>query len=304
MEWIAAGGSDVKKGLLIYNRVDYDKNKAFADAIPQEGANYNLDIELVLSDEIALELDGSKLYWYKEKRRRPVDFVINRTRLSEIGEHFEAMGARVFNPAEFSRITNDKFKTHRLLAMKGIPSLHTRRYLGDNVGLAAGESLDVIKTVDGHGGNEVFLRSELAAVDEDNASRDGRKSAESLFARQIIFQKLAPQTGRDVRVFVLGDQILGAVERISESDFRANYSRGGKAKAFEVSDDLRAKVGQVTDIIKGDFFGVDFLMTDQGLLFNEIEDVVGSRTLYATQDVDVIGKFVSYVADQLAMIEK
>ena len=42
--------------------------------------------------------------------------------------------------------------------------------------------------------------------------------------------------------------------------------------------------------------GIDFLFDSEGgLLFNEIEDVVGSRTLSQVSDINLLEKYVSFI---------
>lgn len=285
----------MKRGLLIYRREDYEKNQSFADALCNEGPSHGLDIDLVIAEDVVLGVDGRTLFWDVCKqpgnieRKSTVDFVINRTRLCEIGEHFEALGARVFNRAEFTRIANDKFKTHRFLARHGIPSLKTMRCFGKTERLLESDDVHVVKTVDGHGGREVFLSDELLQA----------PNFDELANKDLIFQKLAEDTGRDLRVFLMGEEVIGAVERVSDSDFRANYSLGGEARKYILSESEEELVKDIANLIDGDFYGLDFLLTEDGLIFNEVEDVVGSRTLCLTTGIDIVDSYLNYIAEKI-----
>ena len=43
-----------------------------------------------------------------------------------------------------------------------------------------------------------------------------------------------------------------------------------------------------------DFVGVDLLLTDRGPVFNEVEDVVGTRMLYSCTDIDAADRYVRW----------
>ena len=49
-----------------------------------------------------------------------------------------------------------------------------------------------------------------------------------------------------------------------------------------------------------DFVGIDFILDENGqFLFNEIEDVVGTRTLYKHYEIDVVQTYLKYIKKQL-----
>lgn len=50
----------------------------------------------------------------------PADFVINRTNDPAVAWRFESQGVRVFNPAAFCALANDKDACYRFMAAKGV----------------------------------------------------------------------------------------------------------------------------------------------------------------------------------------
>ena len=53
----------------------------------------------------------------------PADFVINRTNDPAVARRFESQGVRVFNPATFCALANDKDACYRFMAAKGVEIL-------------------------------------------------------------------------------------------------------------------------------------------------------------------------------------
>jgi gamma-F420-2:alpha-L-glutamate ligase len=49
-----------------------------------------------------------------------------------------------------------------------------------------------------------------------------------------------------------------------------------------------------------DFVGVDFIRDEGKWILNEIEDVVGSRMLYKTANIDVADLYLKHVAKSIA----
>ena len=72
----------------------------------------------------------------------PADFVINRTNDPAVAWRFESQGVRVFNPAAFCALANDKDACYRFMAAKGVEILPIDQT----------EPPMVVKPKDGHGG--------------------------------------------------------------------------------------------------------------------------------------------------------
>ncbi|WP_050632155.1 ATP-grasp domain-containing protein [Bacillus andreraoultii] len=276
-------------GLLVYHREDYEKNQWFAHEIMDCGRDHHLHIELVLTDELVLGMDEELFVTVKNKRMKRPSFVINRSRDSLIATHFERMGSRVFNSSFVTEICNHKGRTHQFVNANGIKSVKTWFVNRNYTPL---EQLNhafplVLKAVNGHGGNEVFLLQNRDALTE---------KIENFPSDEYILQEVCGNPGTDIRVFVLGNQILAAVKRYSETSFKSNFSLGGQVEPYSLTEDEKQLVGKIIRFTRFDFVGIDFLLDKDGhFLFNEIEDVVGTRTLYQCYEMDVVHNFVSYI---------
>lgn len=199
------------------------------------------------------------------------DFVINRTNNYLVAERFEKRGVRVFNSSSLSRIANDKQLCYDIMEKNNIPIMETR-YSGVPV---------VKKAVDGHGGTQVYM------LDSAEEFEDG-----------FVYQKPCDTLGRDLRVWLIGGEIITSILRESKTDFRSNYCLGGSAVPYKLSKSEELLVKKVADIANGDYIGIDFIFNDGRLIFNEIEDTVGARMVYDKTNIDIIGMYCDYIKKQ------
>ncbi len=200
------------------------------------------------------------------------DFVINRTNNYKVAECFEQKGIRVFNPSSLSRLANDKQCCYEFMADNGIEIMPIN-YSGVPV---------VKKKIDGHGGTEV----EMLTAAED-------------FQKGYVYQKPCDTLGKDLRVWVIGGEIITAILRESKTDFRSNFCLGGSAMPYTLSSDEKQLVKKITALVKSDYIGIDFIFNNGRLVFNEIEDTVGARMVYDQTDIDILSLYCDYIKEEL-----
>lgn len=200
--------------------------------------------------------------------RGDADFVINRTNDYRIAEYYEKRGIRVFNSSRLSFLANDKQYCYDFMSKNDIPVMQTR-YRGVPY---------VKKPVDSHGGAGVEL------LEKQEEHIEG-----------FVYQKPCDTLGKDLRVWAIGGEIKASILRVSKTDFRSNFCLGGDAVPYELSQKEQELVSRVISLAGGDYIGVDFLFNDGGLVFNEIEDTVGARMVYAVTDIDIISLYCDYI---------
>lgn len=282
------------QGWLVYNQEDLKKNKFFAESLVRHGENLGLQMKLMVREEIVLGVNEEGLtMWCNESTSLPT-FVVNRTRDSFFAKHLELLGIRVFNSFQVTDLCNDKGKTHQFVNHLGIPSVDTvfwdQAYQTiEQMPLAYPV---VVKTVDGHGGEEVCKVASKETLETWMVEKK---------RRHYVIQSLCSQVGVDVRVFVVGDVIQAAIKRESVVDFRSNYSLGGKTSLYEVDEVLQGLVARIVKHLPCDCVGIDFMVDKDGnYIFNEIEDVVGSRSLYANSTIDLAERYMMHIQKRLS----
>ncbi len=275
-----------KKAWIIYGRDDAIKNQAYIELYYQEGRKRNIEFQLLLVENIELGCDQQGCYVKNQGARleKPV-FAVVRTIYPLLSSHLEEMGIKTYNNSMVSRICNDKARTCQYLSSRGIPCIPTTFYQHDKlIAHLPIEEERVIKTVDGHGGSQVFLYNQTDEIRNQSGSSD------------FVLQPRIRGTGQDIRVYVIGHEIIAAVCRQTTEGFRANFSLGGNVSLYSLSQSEQELVERVISFFDFGMVGIDFLVEDDGhWILNEIEDVVGARMLYQCSDINLVGRYIDYM---------
>lgn len=257
------------KGWLYYEKEDVEKNVLFIEDLIKEAGKIGIQLQLFTGETVPHE---------------KADFILFRGRDFELLKQFERAGLTVINRSEVNRIANHKLRTYELAALLGVPTVPTRHFqsVQDIQGYPS-----IVKTVDGHGGDEVFFIGK-----QEKAT----KILHRLKNRELIIQPFIESGASDVRVFVLGNEIIGAVKRTGVDDFKSNYTLGGTVEKFTLTAAQEKDALTIAKALKSDYIGIDFLLLPDGSwLLNEIEDPVGARSLYLTHDFSVAERLIGYV---------
>lgn len=285
------------KGWMLYDRAEAQRNQEYIqlyeDACRERFPQ--LSIQVVLLEELDFGVwDGKAALWYQGEPVDPPDFAICRMRYPLLTRQLEQMGVRCFNCYDTALLCNDKARTGQLAAGLGVPVIDTRFYKNKYKASALRWERfpAIVKTAGGHGGKNVFLARDRREL-EDALEQMGHWD----FVVQPQVEGPPGQPPRDLRVYVVGNRICAAVLRSAREGYRANYGLGGSARLYELSDGQKKLVERILSQVRLDLGGVDFLFDRQGeLVFNEIEDVVGARMLYACSQVDLVGEYLEHIA--------
>ncbi|AGB15924.1 alpha-L-glutamate ligase, RimK family [Halovivax ruber XH-70] len=93
---------------------------------------------------------------------------------------------------------------------------------------------------------------------------------------------------RDIRIYVVGDEIVGAMYRYApENDWRTNVALGGSVE--DATDDLPDRVREIalqsTEAIGLDYAGVDIVEGDDGWFVLEVNPTAGFKGLFEATGV-------------------
>jgi len=238
----------MKKGIIIYSLIDSIKNAQYIEWMQSEALMLDIILDMLIVEDFNLNVI---------KDIKKVDFMINRTRNYNISLIFELNKIRVFNNSEITLIGNNKLAGYQYANKINIefPEIFVSR---NNI------SSIISKPIYGHGGNEIKLESDII----------------SEYNNKYLYQQFVGNLIGDVRFYIINNQIVHAILRTNNSSFLSNYSKGGDFCLYKYNDTQKKIVEKFIRNLKIDYAGVDFLLTkDNNIIFNEVEDVVGSRML-------------------------
>ncbi|UTR11256.1 hypothetical protein MM300_02680 [Evansella sp. LMS18] len=283
-----------KYGWLVYRKIDIERNQRFIELLLQAAEKREIKLSLVPFEELTWKISGKESPFTCGDQQYP-DFMINRSVSPWLNELAEFSGIRAFNTSFAARIANDKRLTHAFFQKRGVPMADTAAISPE--ALSPDNRPDfpfVIKDPYGRGGTGVhFIHNE---VDLLTFLSHGNNN-------ELLVQPVSGSPGKDLRVYIVGNEIQGAVlrETSSSSELRANLSTGGTSRLYELNEAEKKQISIITNSMKIDFAGIDFLFKKDGtLLFNEMEDAVGCRSLYMNSSVDIADVFLEYVQKVLS----
>ena len=282
---------------LIYYKESAIYNQRYIEFYIEEGSKLDITVKLILVEE--LEFGVHEGEWFLTNAGEQLtypDFVICRAIYPLLSRQLEAMGIRVFNNAFLSEVCNDKAKTYQYLAKTGIRMVDTsfRKCALLKEAVERVTSPTVIKAVDGHGGSQVFL------LDANSEEKEKIRVLQGIGSSDAVIQPLTGHRYQDLRVYVIGEEIIAAVLRTAKEGFKSNFSLGGEVRLYELSEEEMRLVHLIISQFEIGMVGIDFIIGDEGeLIFNEIEDVVGSRMLYQCADINIVKKYLNYILSQI-----
>ncbi len=258
---------------LVYEKAGAERNREYINMHIERGKSRGIEFVPVLCDDGLPE-------------GKP-DLAVVRAMRPDISRILEQRGVRCVNSARVSEICNNKARTYEFLHANNIPVIPWVSALPEDTPPEIEQYPAVIKPCCGHGGANVTL------IHNDAEYAQAR---EKIAPDEYVIQPLATETGRDMRVYILGGEPVAAVLRSADGDFRSNFSLGGRVEAKALSDAERSLTERVCKLLPFDYCGIDIMYHNGKPVINEIEDVVGSRMLYATHDMDIVAMFVDYLA--------
>ena len=268
----------------------------------EEADKYGIDFNLVFADEIDLIVsrDDRKSIRFRNDIVSLPDCVLARTgsgtgyfNLSVLRQ-FERLNVPTLPNSNAIEQSKDKMYANQILAQAGLPipkTMLTRfpckaELVEKVVGFPC-----VMKVVTGSHGNGVYL-CENAKQFEDLSelinSIDGKTS-------MIIQEYISYSKGRDLRVIVIGGRVVGAMERTATDDsFKANISRGGEGKPYDVDDEMEMLAIQVAKVLDLDIAGVDLLFHPDGYRICEANSSPGFKGFEKALGINIPQKVFDY----------
>lgn len=292
-----------KKGLFIVNEfLNTNKFSEHSDWLMKAAKRKKIELDLLTNAEILADLSSEKREWNAEQLRKEYEFALFWDKDIRLAKYLETNSLRVYNSSESIALCDDKSMTHLKLMSHNIPMPRTilAPMTYPNIGYTNYDFLKrvieqikfpmVVKECFGSFGAQVYLshnREELL----DIVTKIGSKP--------FLFQEfISSSTGRDVRLQVVGGQVIASMYRYSENgDFRANISNGGKMKSYVPNENEIRLAEKCCNILKLDFAGVDILWNEDGFpIVCEVNSNAHFRNIYECTGINTADAILEHIA--------
>ncbi|WKZ29705.1 MAG: RimK family alpha-L-glutamate ligase [Candidatus Dojkabacteria bacterium] len=155
----------------------------------------------------------------------------------------------------------------------------------------------IVKVTESSKGKGVFKFSSLQEI-EEFFRYEGHK------VKECMFQEVIDYRG-DIRVFVVGDKVLGAMRREPQTgQWKGNVAQGADAYPVEISEEIKKMAVDVVKLQKSEIIGVDIMMPSKGPVIIEANRAPQFKGFEAATGVNVAGEIISYIENKYARLSK
>lgn len=128
------------------------------------------------------------------------------------------------------------------------------------------------------------------------------EKVEHLRGVDFVFQEfIETSRGRDIRVNIVGRNIVAAMHRQSETDFRANITNGGVASPITLTPSQQQVAISAAQAVGATFAGVDLLYgaNDEPLVC-EVNAAAHIRNILNVTGINVADAMIAYILEDLS----
>ena len=152
----------------------------------------------------------------------------------------------------------------------------------------------VIKLLEGTQGIGVVLAETIQAAKSTIEAFYGLK-------KNVLVQEfIAEAKGSDIRAFVIGGRVVGAIKRQGGAgEFRSNIHRGGNAVAVQLTLDEEKTAIQAARALGLKVAGVDMLPSERGPLVLEVNSSPGLEGIESATGIDIATEIIAYIEDKI-----
>jgi [lysine-biosynthesis-protein LysW]---L-2-aminoadipate ligase len=271
---------------LLCSRIRVEE-KLLRDALVHRG----IEVEIVDDRELTMTLAHPIRRWDAVLERS-----ISQTRGLAITRILESWGVPTVNAHAVATTCASKLDTSTALEAAGVPTPNTVLAFTPEAAVQAAEDLGypvVLKPVTGSWGRL------LARIND-------RDAAEALFEHKgllggpehslFYLQRHVDKPGRDIRAFVVGDEVICAIYRESDH-WVTNTARGASTRDCPIDATLRQMSLRAAAAVGGGVLAIDLLEDGDQLLVGEVNATMEFKNSIDVTGVDIPGRVADHVRE-------
>jgi len=227
-----------------------------------------------------------------------IDREISQSRAYHVMEMLDSGPVKLINDFDTVKICGDKVLTSLLLEREGVPTPDFRVAFDKQSALVAVENIGypaVLKPVDGSWGRMVVKINDRESAE---AILEHKSYLDSRYHSVYYIQKFVETGNKDIRAFLIGDDVVGAAYRKSDH-WVTNAARGGKSRPYQVKKDLIDILAKTNQAVGGGVLAVDLLESSHGLVVNEINPCMEFKESMKVIDGNIPARVIDYAVQQV-----
>ena len=276
---------------LCYTLVSVE-NKQLIDSAKKRG----VELEKIIDGDYLLPIASGTAPAKADLPEIIIQRSVSFSRSTYLTYYLERMGAQVINSYEAARVCGDKMFCSLELAKAGVPTPKTYVAFSPESARKAAEQLGfplVMKPVMGSWARMVHRINDADSLD---AALESREEMGNPWQKIYYLQEHINKPGRDIRAFVVGNEVIAAIYRHStdKSGWITNTGRGGTATNCPVTPEIRETCLKAVGILDEGIYGVDLMESGHGLVVHEINHTTEFKNSSPVTGVDIADKMVEY----------
>ncbi len=207
---------------------------------------------------------------------------------------FEMMGVWPLNESVAIGRSRDKLRSLQLLSREGLGLpvtgfANSAKQAEEVIRMVNGPPV-VIKLLEGTQGIGVVLGETMSSAKSVFEAFRGAK------VNILVQEYIKEAKGTDIRAFVVGKRVVGAVMRQGEpGEFRSNLHRGGTAERIRITPEERSTVSRAAAALGLNVAGVDFLRANHGPVIMEVNSSPGLEGIEKATGKDIAGQIITFM---------
>ena len=206
---------------------------------------------------------------------------------------FEMMGIPTVVESQALVRSRDKLRSLQILARSGVGLPKT---------VFTNYSKEVAQIIDSVGGAPLIVKLLEGTQGVGVVLAPTRKAAESIIeafhsmkARVIVQEIISEAEGADIRAFVIGNRVIGAMKRQGkEGEFRSNLHQGGVGSLIKLNKRQREIALTASKAMNLPIAGVDMIESSKGPLILEVNSSPGLEGIEKVSGRDIAAEIVKY----------
>lgn len=283
------------KGYIITNR-EIRHNQYKIDRFNEEAKKLDIQLKHIVNDGTLFSIVNGEVVPNIDQ----VDFIIYLDKDIYTAYALEIAGFRLFNSADFIRLCDDKALTCVKCSNLGIDSPKTiTPPLTYSFKTNDDSYLTFLDYVEKELGYPLVGKLSYSSLGEGVYKIQNREQLISFYLSNItnpfVFQEtIETSIGRSVRVIIIDEEVVGAIERINDVDFRSNTINSYSQK-YEISEKYMSFARNIAKKLHIQYAGLDLLHGPNGPLLCEINSNAFFEEFEKTTGINVAYKYLEFI---------